>query len=52
MMFNDTFINILVISWGSFFMGECGVSREFGEGKRSTLRTQPTCHKSLTNFII
>jgi len=41
MVFNATFNNISVISWLSFI----------GGGNWSTRRKQPTCRKSLTNFI-
>ena len=41
-MFNATFNNISVIS---------GRSVLFDEGNQSTRRKQPTCRKSLTNFI-
>ena len=42
MVFNTTFNNVSVIVVVSFI----------GEGNRSTWRKPPTCHKSLTNFII
>jgi hypothetical protein len=39
MVFNATFSNISVISWGTV------------GGNQSTQRKSTTCHKSLTNFI-
>jgi len=41
-VFNATFNNISVISWRSVLLVE----------ETSTRRKTPTCHKSLTNFII
>jgi len=41
-MYNATFNNISVISWGVNFIGG---------GNQSTQRKPPTCCKSLTNYI-